>query len=172
MSQESAPIFAFRDPSDRAALSAWRSASSLRAAGVSQLVFTNGVFDILHAGHVAYIQEARKLGDRLVLGLNSDTSVRSIKGPKRPLNTERDRAAVLAALRAIDAVVIFDEDTPLELVKYILPDIMVKGGDYTRQTIVGADVVEANGGRVITIPLLEGRSTTGVVERILERYGT
>ncbi|MDP4198507.1 MAG: D-glycero-beta-D-manno-heptose 1-phosphate adenylyltransferase [Bacteroidota bacterium] len=165
MSPESAPIFSFRDADDREAFIAWRKASGLR-----KLVFTNGVFDILHAGHVSYIHDARKLGDGLVLGLNSDASVRSIKGPKRPLMHEQDRATVLAALRTVDAVLIFDDDTPLELVRFVQPDVMVKGGDYTRETIVGADVVEARGGRVITIPLLEGRSTTGVVERILERY--
>jgi len=168
MSIESAPIFSFREEPERELLRAWL--DGLRNKH-TRIVFTNGVFDILHAGHVGYIAEARKLGDALVLGLNSDSSVRSIKGPKRPLVTEQDRARVLAALRVVDAVVIFDEETPLELVRFVLPDIMVKGGDYTRETIVGADVVESNGGSVITIPLLEGRSTTGVVERILERYG-
>jgi len=138
--------------------------------GNATLVFTNGVFDILHAGHVRYIRDARALGDALVLGLNSDASVRSIKGPKRPLLHEDDRARLISSLRFVDAVFVFDEETPFDLVSFVQPDVMVKGGDYTRETIVGADVVEAKGGKVVTIPLIEGRSTTGIVERIIERY--
>jgi len=128
-------------------------------------VFTNGVFDILHAGHVTYLAEARALGDVLVLGLNTDASVRRLKGPERPINNENDRATVVAALRAVDHVVLFDDDTPIRVITALLPDVLVKGGDYTRDTIVGADEVEANGGRVVTIPLLEGRSTTNIINR-------
>lgn len=137
---------------------------TLRAAG-GRVVFTNGVFDILHAGHVTYLAEARALGDVLVLGLNTDASVRRLKGPERPINNENDRATVVAALRAVDHVVLFDDDTPIRVITALLPDVLVKGGDYTRDTIVGADEVEANGGRVVTIPLLEGRSTTNIINR-------
>lgn len=137
----------------------------LRADG-KRIVFTNGVFDILHAGHVAYLEQARALGDVLVLGLNADESVRRLKGPERPVNSELDRATVIAGLRSVDHVVIFGDDTPLTIIETLLPDVLVKGGDYTRDTIVGADVVEQHGGRVITIPLLEGRSTTSIITRV------
>ncbi len=136
----------------------------LRQSG-RRVVFTNGVFDILHAGHTTYLDAARALGDVLVLGLNTDESVRRLKGPERPINSELDRATVVAALRSVDHVVLFADDTPLRLIEMILPDVLVKGGDYTRQTIVGADVVEAHGGRVVTIPLVEGRSTTSIINR-------
>lgn len=129
------------------------------------VVFTNGVFDILHAGHTTYLGAARALGDVLVVGLNTDASVKRLKGPERPINTEADRATVLQALRSVDHVVLFGQDTPLELITTIVPDVLVKGGDYTRQTIVGADLVEQHGGRVVTIPLVEGRSTTNVITR-------
>lgn len=132
----------------------------------SRVVFTNGVFDILHAGHVTYLAEARALGDILVVGLNSDASVQRLKGPERPINPCHDRATVLCALRAVDHVVVFEEDTPLRLIQSLLPDVLVKGGDYSRDTIVGADVVEAAGGRVVVIPLLDGRSTTNVINRM------
>ena len=168
MEVTAAPIFFFRDPSDREALAKWR--ESVNESNW-ELVFTNGVFDIVHAGHVAYLLEARNHGDVLIVGLNSNTSVRSIKGPKRPIQDELDRAQLLAALKATDAVVVFDEDTPFEVINFILPDTLVKGGDYTRDTIVGADTVEEHGGRVLTIPFVEGRSTSGIVERIAERYG-
>lgn len=131
-----------------------------------RIVFTNGVFDILHAGHVAYLTEARALGDMLVVGLNSDESVKRLKGPERPINTCHDRAAVLCALRAVDHVVVFEEDTPKHVIESLLPDVLVKGGDYSRDTIVGADLVEAAGGRVVVIPLLQGRSTTNVINRM------
>lgn len=130
-----------------------------------RIVFTNGVFDILHAGHVTYLEAARALGDVLVVGLNSDASVRRLKGPSRPINTQDDRARVLSALRCVDHVIIFDDDTPLDVVTALLPDVLVKGGDYTRDTVVGADVVEDHGGRVEIIPLLEGRSTTSIIAR-------
>jgi rfaE bifunctional protein nucleotidyltransferase chain/domain len=130
-----------------------------------KVVFTNGVFDILHAGHVMYLAAARAMGDVLVVGLNADESVTRLKGPTRPVNTEHDRAQVLAALRCVDHVVLFSEDTPLRVITTLLPDVLVKGGDYTRDTIVGADVVEAHGGIVATIPLLEGRSTTNIIAK-------
>ena len=131
----------------------------------ARIVFTNGVFDILHAGHVTYLEESRALGDVLVVGLNSDASVRRLKGPSRPINTQDDRARVLSALRCVDHVVIFDDDTPLAVITALLPDVLVKGGDYTRDTVVGADVVEHHGGKVEIIPLLEGRSTTSIIAR-------
>ncbi len=162
-----APVFYFRDAGDRERLAEWR--ENLRKQS-TPLVFTNGVFDILHAGHVHYLAEARKAGGALIIGLNSDASVRAIKGPNRPIQSEADRALLLASLRCTDAVAIFDEETPLELIRFALPDTLIKGADYSRKTIVGADEVEANGGRVQTIPLAEGRSTTGIVETILERY--
>jgi rfaE bifunctional protein nucleotidyltransferase chain/domain len=129
------------------------------------VVFTNGVFDILHAGHVMYLNAARTMGDVLVVGLNADESVTRLKGPARPVNTENDRAEVLAALRCVDHVVLFTEDTPLRVISSLLPDVLIKGGDYSRETIVGADVVEAHGGIVATIPLLEGRSTTAIINK-------
>ena len=138
---------------------------TLRAEG-KRIVFTNGVFDILHAGHVTYLDQARALGDALVLGLNADESVRRLKGLDRPVNTDADRALVVAALRSVDHVVIFGDDTPLAIIETLLPDVLVKGGDYTRDTIVGADVVEASGGAVRMIPLLEGRSTSSIINRV------
>ena len=130
------------------------------------VVFTNGVFDVLHRGHVEYLEAARALGDTLVVGLNSDASVRRLKGPSRPVNPQEDRAIVLGALAAVDAVVIFEDDTPLHLVEALLPDVIVKGGDYTPETVVGAREVVAAGGRVVIAPLLPGRSTTRIVQRI------
>jgi len=129
------------------------------------IVLTNGVFDILHAGHVTYLQAARDLGTVLVVGVNADESVRRLKGSERPINPWEDRATVLAALRSVDHVIYFDDDTPLRLITAILPDVLVKGGDYQRDTIVGADIVEEHGGRVVTIDLLEGRSTTNIITR-------
>lgn len=128
-----------------------------------RMVFTNGCFDILHPGHVALLKAARAEGDFLVLGLNTDDSIRRLKGPSRPFHTFDDRASVLAALSCVDYVIGFDEDTPLELIRRIVPNILVKGGDYTRDTIVGADVVEAAGGRVVVYPLVEGHSTTRIL---------
>jgi len=132
----------------------------------SAVVFTNGVFDILHAGHVMYLESARALGDTLVVGLNSDSSVRRLKGPERPVNIVEDRARVLAALRCVDHVVIFEDDTPLAVIEALVPTVLVKGGDYTRDSVVGADVVEQHGGCVVLIPLLEGRSTTSIITRV------
>jgi D-beta-D-heptose 7-phosphate kinase/D-beta-D-heptose 1-phosphate adenosyltransferase len=135
-----------------------------------KIVFTNGCFDLLHAGHVKYLQKARSLGDLLVLGLNSDASVRRLKGEKRPLIGEDERAHILAALDCIDYVVLFDEDTPLELITVLKPHILAKGGDYTADGVVGKDVVEAYGGRVELVSFVDGKSTTNIIERILERY--
>jgi D-beta-D-heptose 7-phosphate kinase/D-beta-D-heptose 1-phosphate adenosyltransferase len=135
-----------------------------------QIVFTNGCFDLLHAGHVKYLQKARSLGDLLIMGLNSDASVRRLKGEKRPLIGEEERAHILAALDCIDYVVVFEEDTPLELITALKPDILAKGADYTADGVVGKDVVEAYGGRVELVTFVDGKSTTNIIERILERY--
>lgn len=131
-----------------------------------KVVFTNGCFDILHAGHTTYLNKAKKLGDVLVVGLNSDASVQRLKGSSRPVNTQADRAIVLAALRAVDYVCLFEEDTPLELITALQPDVLVKGGDYDINTIVGADVVFARGGTVLALPFVQGKSTTSVIERM------
>jgi D-beta-D-heptose 7-phosphate kinase/D-beta-D-heptose 1-phosphate adenosyltransferase len=130
------------------------------------VVFTNGCFDLLHRGHVEYLTAARRLGDRLVLGLNTDASVRRLKGPGRPVTPEQDRATVLAGLAAVDAIVFFDEDTPHNLIATLLPDVLVKGGDYRPEDIVGRTEVEAAGGKVIVLPYLEGRSTTDILQRV------
>jgi len=135
------------------------------------LCFTNGCFDLLHPGHVQYLADARALGDFLVIGLNSDASVARLKGPGRPLQDQAARAALLLALRSVDAVVLFEEDTPLELITRLRPDVMVKGGDYTPETVVGRDVVEAAGGRLVLIPFLPGHSTTRIEQRILSGRG-
>lgn len=134
------------------------------------IVFTNGCFDLLHAGHVKYLQKARTLGDILILGLNSDSSVRRLKGLKRPLIDQEERAHLLAALDCIDYVVIFDEDTPLNLITALKPDILAKGGDYSLDTVVGRDFVESYGGSVQLITFVDGKSTTNIIERILELY--
>lgn len=135
-----------------------------------RIVFTNGVFDILHRGHVQYLEQAAALGHRLVVGLNSDASVRRLgKGDDRPLNSEADRARVLAGLRCVDAVAVFDQDTPLELIQAIGPDVLAKGGDWAVEKIVGGEYVKHYGGEVVSIPLVEGLSTTTLVERI--RHG-
>lgn len=137
-----------------------------RRAGHS-VVFTNGVFDILHPGHIRYLRDARALGDLLIVGVNSDRSVRALnKAPDRPINPERERAEVLAALAAVDAVVIFDEETPLAIITALQPDILVKGADWGADAIVGREVVEARGGRVVRIELAKGFSTTAIIERI------
>lgn len=130
-----------------------------------RIVFTNGCFDVLHRGHVEYLAAARRLGDRLVVGLNGDDSVRRLKGPGRPVNPYEDRAIVLAGLAAVDAVVRFDDDTPLGLIEALQPDVLVKGGDYRLEEIVGAEEVIAGGGEVVIVPLVPGRSTTEVLAR-------
>jgi len=137
-----------------------------------RLVFTNGCFDLLHPGHVDYLQRARELGDRLILGLNSDASVQRIKGDKRPIVSEMDRARVLSGLACIDHVIIFNEDTPYELIRAVQPDVLVKGGDWPVERIVGRDIVTERGGKVLSIPVLPGYSTTGIIERICERYAS
>jgi len=129
------------------------------------VVFTNGCFDIVHAGHVIYLYDAKSYGDILVVGLNSDESVKRLKGANRPINSENDRAVVLDSLKPVDYVCIFEEDTPFELISAIKPNILIKGGDYRHDEIVGADMVESMGGKVIIVPLLEGRSTTSILER-------
>ncbi len=131
-----------------------------------KVCFTNGVFDILHSGHVKYLTEARKLGDHLVLGLNTDDSVKRLKGPTRPIQNEHDRGIILAGLWAIDLVIPFSEDTPYNLITNLKPDILIKGGDYTFDTIVGAPEVAAYGGEVKTINFVEGKSTTNIIEKI------
>jgi D-glycero-beta-D-manno-heptose 1-phosphate adenylyltransferase len=131
-----------------------------------KLVFTNGVFDILHAGHVHYLEEAKKLGDMLIVGLNSDTSAKLLnKSPNRPINNEEDRAAVLAALRSVDGVLLFHEQTPETLIAELKPDVHVKGGDYKEQDLPEAKIVRAYGGEVVILPFLEGRSTTSILKR-------
>ena len=136
---------------------------------LKRLVFTNGVFDVLHRGHVEYLSAARELGDELVVALNSDASARRLgKGDDRPVNAEQDRAFVIAGLACVDFVTFFDEDTPQELIAALLPDVLVKGGDYTPDTIVGRAEVEAAGGRVIVIPFVQGHSTTDLLKKIRE----
>ena len=130
------------------------------------IVFTNGCFDIIHPGHVQYLEDARNCGDLLVLGLNSDDSVKRLKGPERPLNRQEDRAAQLSGLESIDYITYFSEDTPLELIKKVRPHVLVKGGDWPVDKIVGSDFVFANGGNVYSLPFLEGYSTTALVEKI------
>ena len=130
------------------------------------IVFSNGCFDILHRGHVEYLSKAADLGDILIIGLNTDASVRRIKGPSRPVNDEKARAVVLAALEFVDAVIFFEEDTPYNLIKFVQPDVLVKGKDYKAEDIVGYDIVVGKGGRVETIELVEGFSTTNTIEKM------
>lgn len=131
-----------------------------------KIVFTNGVFDIVHEGHIASLSEAASHGHILIIGLNADSSVKRLKGESRPVNSENSRALVLASMLMTDAIVIFEEDTPLNLISSIMPDVLVKGGDYTLEQIVGAKEVMANGGEVIIAPILEGFSTTSIIERM------
>ena len=138
--------------------------------GKKRIVFTNGCFDIIHAGHCHYLSRARSLGDLLVVGLNSDSSVRRIKGPKRPVIPQEQRALVLDSLRPVDYVVIFEEDTPQRLIEAIRPDILVKGGDWELDKIVGREFVESYGGKVVTIPFEHDVSTSKIIERILSLY--
>jgi D-beta-D-heptose 7-phosphate kinase/D-beta-D-heptose 1-phosphate adenosyltransferase len=136
----------------------------LHASGKT-VVFTNGVFDLLHPGHLRYLQQARALGDALIVGVNSDRSVRAIKGPLRPITPEAERAEILAALAPVDAAVMFDEDTPHAIIAAIQPDILVKGADWAEDAIVGRDIVEARGGRVVRMPIEPGYSTSGIIEK-------
>lgn len=140
---------------------------SWRARQRAPVVFTNGVFDLLHAGHVELVEAARREGSALIVAVNSDASVRRLaKGAERPINGEAARARVMAGLAAVDCVVLFDADTPLELIDQLAPDVLVKGADYSRQAIVGADLVESRGGRVVRVPLVTGFSTSSIVERL------
>jgi D-beta-D-heptose 7-phosphate kinase/D-beta-D-heptose 1-phosphate adenosyltransferase len=143
----------------------------LRAAG-EKIVFTNGCFDILHTGHVRYLAAARALGDLLVVAVNSDASVRGLKGDKRPVNGEQDRAEVLAGLASVDYVVIFGEPDPARVIRELQPDVLVKGGDWPVDKIIGGDVVLARGGKVVNVPFVEGCSTSGTIEKILKTYST
>jgi rfaE bifunctional protein nucleotidyltransferase chain/domain len=145
-----------------------RAVSDAKSKGLV-VVFTNGCFDLLHRGHTQYLADAKALGDVLVVGVNTDRSVRALKGESRPIVQEDDRAHVLAALASVDYVTLFDEETPLELITAIVPDVLVKGAGYERDTIVGADFVEEHGGRVAVIEELEGRSTRGIIARILKQ---
>jgi len=138
-----------------------------------KIVFTNGCYDLIHVGHVRYLKEAKSHGDFLVVAVNSDSSVRKLKGEKRPLIPEQERAEVLSALSCVDYLVIFDEVDPHKIISYLKPDVLVKGGDWTVDTIIGRDVVEAAGGKVISLPYIEGdfSSTSKIIETIVERYG-
>ena len=135
----------------------------------TRVVFTNGVFDILHPGHVRYLTEARRHGDALIVAVNSDRSVRAIKGPDRPINPEQERAEVLAGLAVVDVAVVFDQDTPHDILQALQPDVLVKGADWAQDAIVGRDIVEARGGTVIRVPIEQGHSTTGLVDKLKNR---
>jgi rfaE bifunctional protein nucleotidyltransferase chain/domain len=137
-----------------------------RAKG-KRIVFTNGCFDIIHAGHVKYLDDAKKLGDILVIGMNSDKSVKALKGPSRPINSQDDRASVIAALEAVDFVTIFGEETPEALIKRLKPNVLVKGGDWKIKDIVGGDFVKSLGGKVARIPFLKGRSTSAIIKKLI-----
>jgi len=143
----------------KGAITGWQAAGN-------KVVFTNGVFDLLHTGHITYLAKAAELGDKLVIGLNSDISVKRIKGESRPINSENNRAALLAALFFVDAVVLFEEDTPLNLITALMPDVLVKGADYAIENIVGAKEVIANGGEVKTINFVKGHSSTSIIQKI------
>lgn len=147
----------------------WEDARRWRSSARGRVVFTNGVFDLLHPGHVDILVGARSRGDALVVGLNSDASVRRLKGPERPVRSESERAYVLAAFAAVDAVVVFEEDTPLSLITYLHPDVLAKGGDYTPDTMVGAREVQDWGGEIAIIPLTHGQSTTRILEKLRGR---
>ena len=134
-------------------------------------VFTNGCFDLLHPGHIDTLSRARQMGDVLIVGINSDRSIREVKGPLRPILTQDERTRLLSGLDSVDYVTVFDENTPRRLIAALLPDVLVKGGDWTVETIVGRQEVEAAGGRVVPLPYLEGQSSTAIIERILHRYG-
>jgi D-beta-D-heptose 7-phosphate kinase/D-beta-D-heptose 1-phosphate adenosyltransferase len=156
-----------REPLDK--ILDWDKARVWRSAIRGRLVFTNGVFDLLHPGHVDVLVGARRLGGALVVGVNSDESVRRLKGPSRPVRSAAERCYVLAALEAVDAVVVFDEDTPSELINALRPDVLVKGGDYDEASIVGAQEVRSWGGEVVVVPLTPGHSTTSTIEKLRGR---
>ena len=150
---------------------AGKASVELKAAGKT-LVFTNGVFDLLHVGHLRYLQHARSLGDALMIGLNADSCVKRLKGDKRPILPEAERAELLAGLACVDFVCLFDEDDPRELIKAVVPKLLVKGGDWPIEKILGRDTVEAAGGKVMSLPFVEGRSTTTIVKDIAQKYGS
>ena len=135
-----------------------------------RIVFTNGCFDLLHVGHVRYLEKAKSLGDVLVVGINSDRSVRGLKGPRRPILSAEERGEILSGLGCIDYITVFDEPTPFELISVLQPDVLVKGGDWTPEQVVGREVVEGSGGRVVILPFVEGSSTTNIIDVILEKY--
>ncbi|MBK7226555.1 MAG: D-glycero-beta-D-manno-heptose 1-phosphate adenylyltransferase [Saprospiraceae bacterium] len=137
-------------------------------ASKQKIVFTNGCFDILHVGHVSYLAEAKSKGDKLIVAINEDNSVKRLKGPTRPINSTHDRMSVLAALESVDAVISFEEDTPFKLISSLLPDILVKGGDWKAEQIIGSDIVLANGGAVYSLQFVDGKSTTNIIEKIKE----
>jgi D-beta-D-heptose 7-phosphate kinase/D-beta-D-heptose 1-phosphate adenosyltransferase len=153
-----------RDPAGK--IRDWSDAERWRASQHGRVVFTNGVFDLLHPGHVDVLLGARRQGDALIVAVNSDASVRRLKGPTRPIRDEAGRAYVLAALEMVDCVVVFQEDTPLELIQHLRPDVLVKGGDYSEDTIVGASQVRSWGGTVVVIPLTPGESTTNIIRTL------
>ena len=136
-----------------------------------KIVFTNGVFDILHVGHLTYLEEAKSFGDILIVGVNSDSSVKVNKGDKRPINSETDRAKMILGLKPVDYAVIFDEKTPMEIISKIKPDVHIKGGDYKKEDLPETPIVESNGGEVKILSFVDNKSTTGVIEKILEVYG-
>jgi D-beta-D-heptose 7-phosphate kinase/D-beta-D-heptose 1-phosphate adenosyltransferase len=135
-----------------------------------RIVFTNGCFDLLHIGHIRYLEEARSLGDILVVGVNSNRSVRNLKGPQRPILSEEERAEILSGLECVNYIIIFDEPTPIELISFLQPHILVKGGDWTKESTVGKEVVERSGGEVVILPFVEGSSTSNLIETILRKY--
>jgi rfaE bifunctional protein nucleotidyltransferase chain/domain len=153
-----------RRPSDK--VMSWDQARGWRTAQRGKVVFTNGVFDLLHPGHVDLLHAARAQGDVMLVAVNSDASVKRLKGDGRPVRNEAERALVLAAVGVVDAVVVFEQDTPLELIRVVEPDVLVKGGDYTEATVVGAPEVRKRGGRVVIVPLTPGQSTTAIVEKL------
>jgi rfaE bifunctional protein nucleotidyltransferase chain/domain len=153
-----------RDPAGK--VHDWSGAAHWRASQQGRVVFTNGVFDLLHPGHVDVLLSARRQGDSLIVAVNGDDSVRRLKGPTRPVRSEAERAYVLAALEMVDCVVLFDQDTPLELIERLRPDVLVKGGDYSEDTIVGASQVRSWGGIVVVVPLTPGQSTTNIIRTL------
>ncbi|HEV7595895.1 MAG TPA: D-glycero-beta-D-manno-heptose 1-phosphate adenylyltransferase [Gemmatimonadaceae bacterium] len=153
-----------RNPASK--IATWAEAKRWRAGRKDRVAFTNGVFDLLHPGHIDLLFAARETADALIVGINSDASVRRLKGANRPIRSESERAYVLAGVEAVDLVVVFSEETPLELVKLIEPDVIVKGGDYTEATIVGASEVKSRGGRVVVVPLTPGQSTTAIIGKL------
>lgn len=152
-------------------LDALRSIRTATSRTGKRIVFTNGCFDLLHVGHAEYLAAARAEGDALIVGLNSDRSVKAIKGDRRPIVPEKQRAAVLAALECVDWIVLFDDPDPFNTIRSLMPDILVKGADWDEEEIIGADIVRAGGGRVVRVPVVSGVSTSGIIDRILRRYG-